>query len=676
MNKDITVIYKENKIFIEYNKKYNKNHIEIPITELYSLELETGKQPVPITNVKNFINDQQHLRALDCMKDAMIEPNINTMVYEVCYPNLNKKTFTTLATLEQKFMTHFKNEINQYTWTKISKETSLQPKIKLNTIFIESGLSSDYYIDNNIFCWNFANEIIDPAGRQQIKKNDIFFPNNKESIFFDKSLLELFGFINCSVYSQRKGVKNYNFDINIDGVSIDKTITTIKNENVSINWFNGNKEKNKFLKNPPKNSKLSQKTKNAVFMCKEFGDFLQILFVFIWSKIYKNTYSITTCDNVVMLQSMIMGVNCILTSRKDEKTKNDKIKVRCIQFFEPNTDTPEKAIVRFNDEKEAILTHNNIFKEVITGLIKKKQIIYASSDQSIEYNFNKKFYEDIYNDLTVINNNLNLFKLKANSTKNEIENEIQYIKKNYLFIHFLKKDKTKIKILNSYKKYTSGDDWKKKYGPILLNYNKKNFYEIGLEYNSIFTSVVGGSFYRTPENNKTELNKEINITEKDANQFRSIEFETEALFYDKDTEKEYNLYDVLNKQIEENLIKLNLNNYLIDFKNLLYHHFYLNNEVLYDNELTIFIHKLKTNEINIIKNKSLNISPKNKRKHLSFSNSNKENNYFNYNPITNKRKLSSSKKSSNNNSQINNKLSSSIKKYSSNNKTKKRRLVS
>jgi hypothetical protein len=605
MSRFIKVFYdKKGKIIIEDNTTNPK--IEVPITDFFNLELKKKDKPPTKftdhkTNIEKFIQEQQHLRALDCMKDAKIGTNVSSMVYRVCYPDLSPEPFSILSPLKEKFVKFFKNDIKENAWTKISKDSSLQPKIQLNTVFVESGLSSDYFIDSKHFCGNIATEIIDPAKRAALTKNDIVFPDNEVVLDLNQSLLELFGFINCSLRAKRKGNKNYDYVLTIDGVVINDSTTSIPSENVSVNWFQGNKEKNKFLDDPPKKSKLSRETKNAVFMCKEFGDFLQVLLMFIWSKIYNNTYSITTCDEVVMLQCMVMQLNCVVApgSKEDETG----VKVRRIQFFEPNSDTPEKAIARFNDEKNAILEENSEFIEIIKKLQNDPSILlYASGDESIKYTFKVSFYEDIISDLEKINELLKGVKPKKGLSKQKIDDLLEYIKKNFLLLHFIKfsgKDR-KLKILISYKKYTSGEDWKTSYEAKLLNYGRKNFYEIGIGYNLVSGgggSGESGNSYRTPENNIIELGRDI--TEKEADLFRRIEFEEEAMFYDKDSENEYNLYELLNTQIEDNLKKMGAEAFSMDVKNILYHYFYLNNTVLYDRELTKLIENLLSNELSI-----------------------------------------------------------------------------
>ena len=96
-------------------------------------------------NDQNFIIDQQHLRALDMMKDAYIKTPVSDKVYGISYSNLDSSFLYNrssipfkelLHNMENKFLNCKKDYIRRpKPWTKITKDSSLDPKLPQKYIF-------------------------------------------------------------------------------------------------------------------------------------------------------------------------------------------------------------------------------------------------------------------------------------------------------------------------------------------------------------------------------------------------------------------------------------------------------------------------------------------------------------------------------------------------------------
>jgi hypothetical protein len=81
--------------------------------------------------------------------------------------------------------------------------------------------------------------------------------------------------------------------------------------------------------------------------------------------------------------------------------------------------------------------------------------------------------------------------------------------------------------------------------------------------------------------------------------FKSIDYlqyPDTALFYDKYEGITYNLYDELNSQISDHLRNIRKTSFFDHVYTNLLHHFYLTNQVLYDNNLRTLINKLFSNQ--------------------------------------------------------------------------------
>ena len=415
----ITVSYNQGQILI--NDRWS-----VPTSTFYKLNIH-GNSCELNNDDTMFTDEQQDLRALDCMKDGV---NIANQVYGISYSERYPLQFNKLRILEDKFTNCFSNKIKEYAWTKISKDSELEPKFSQRVIFKECGFDAGHFIYEPQFCGNFANEIIDPGLRSEFRPNeDIVFPENGNEIILDEKFLSFFGFIQCSVRATRRGTKNYTYLIKIKDVEINANSTQL--DGFRVDWFQGNKKKNSFIIN----TNPSRRIKNGLLMAKEMGDVLQVLFMFIWSVLNENAnYAMVTKDKVVFLQCMLLNLNCFLTSTEDE----DGTKMRSIKYFEPKGYTIENAKARFNNEKLAIIEHNLKFIAAIQHLHDNPDINVYIQGYNDPFNFNVAFYQEIHHDLTHLNEILVAINVEALTTTDAIDLKLNDIKANFLFNFFFR----------------------------------------------------------------------------------------------------------------------------------------------------------------------------------------------------------------------------------------------
>jgi len=529
-----------------------------------------------------FTIEQQHLRALDCMKDGAVGTNIANQVYGISYRNRLEDDgalpFDTLHVLENKFTTCFQNKIKKYAWTKISKDSTLEPKFSSRTIFKESGLDSEYYVDKPVFCGNFANEIIDPAGRSPIRSSDIVFPTNGVELSLDESFLSFFGFINCSVKASRRGPNNYNYVINIPGLNAINTSTTMDN-GIKVDWFQGNKEKNQFISKNPILQRLPNSTaiKNGLLMTKEMGDVLQVLIMFVWSILNADkAYAMVTCDKVVFLLSMLLNLNCVLTSALKEGGQK---KMRHIEYFEPQGYTIENAINRFNSEKSKILEENGKFITSLSILKNNPRIDIYKDGMSNPFQFNTDFYELIVEELSQLNDALNGITADSYTTPDEVDTYLESVKSNFLFNLFIRKVQNKLKMTSAVKYSKNSNLWPQGFQSRLDGYGKKSFFDIGRR--DYLSNQIGGD----------DEQMDVDLV---GSNFTNLEFDDRpAIYYDNETvytdDKRISATDDLNydlrNQIRKHIAKIGFGDYYITIRSELLYEFYLRNEVLYDDDL-------------------------------------------------------------------------------------------
>lgn len=558
--------------------------------DFYALNINGPSTPCSLnTNITIFKQEQRDLRILDCMKDAKIDTNISNNVpgiFGFGYGMFH--TFEKLHELEDKFINCFQNKIKKFAWTKVSKDSNLEPKFSQRIIFKESGLDAEYFVTTPIFCGNFANEIIDPAGRSLIRsgESDIVFPANGVALNVSNSFLSLFGLPECnSINATRNGNNRYTYTININGISpnINNATTNIQGQNVL--WFAGNSVKNGFINNT---QSLSTDIKKAIFICKELGDLLQVLIMLVWVLSNEGKqYSMVTCDKVVLLMCMLLNLNCILTYASLEDGK----KLRTIDYFEPTGYTIEHATARFNTEKAAIIEENQNFINALTYLQSNPQIkILVPTTTPIT--FSREFYTDIIADLTLINDMLRGVTAPIDN-QDTIDRALKDMKENFLFVMFIRKTGKDLKMMFA-KTFTKKNTMWSHLTTHLIGYNKKLLYNIGKDYTNTVGSKRkrGGKRYNggNPMEIKNNGISPSPLSFALINPLSVLEYPDINLTYIDEEGNPYKPYEILNSEI----FRFSLNDELYEtIYNQLFYEFYYSNEVLYDNKLSMLITNIR-----------------------------------------------------------------------------------
>jgi len=654
MSNIITVSHKKTsptgQIIINNFQNTEKDKI-IETNTFFNLNLINNKQRNDLNNDDNvFTAEQEQLRALDCIKDGSVDPKINE-VKKMVYSNFNNNKFNnfnieellnqhfSLTELEEKFSKKNNERIKKYSWVKLSKDSNLSPIIEQRIIFKESGLDPGRFIKDPIFCVNFANEIIDPAGRSPRTAGDIIFPENNKTLKLDESFLSLFGFTNCSVEATRKSDKKYNYTIKINQIKITGTgtengkMTTILREpsktkmnqvvekELKMNqWFEGNKIKNGIINKLP-TDKQKQIIVNTFLNVKEMGDVLQVLIMLIWKNYNNNNqmYSIATCDKVVCLLCMILNLNCILTYAE----KKPNLRLYSIDVFEATGYSVFDIMNKFNYETGNIIKHNQAYIDCISTF-DESTAIYISALGN-DFYFHKNFYELIIADMNMINSELIQYVKNINNEKKNdeintlniyINNEIEKIKSFFTLNVFFRKSKQrgsgqKITMILT-KNYTKNlfllTTLNTKLNRTKFYDPKLSFFEIAKQMSNTFeTRMNGGNSNKSTTNSSNSANNDklydiLKFDDEYEDEMDVSETMNEEINEEIKDFRIKPLYDELNRNIEEIVSENNVNYFLIDIKSELYYEFFIKNRVEYDDNLKEMI-------MTILDNFKLLISP-------------------------------------------------------------------
>lgn len=460
-------------------------------------------------NDNSLIMKNIHIRVLDMIKDSAIKPAIGLEKFKSIFQEDDRRNFLTSLTspqtmlhqLETNAETFFasRGQIKKSCWIK-DKQTLLsgENRYLFDCGFYESGLDFNWFATVKQLMQNFGNRIVDNAGRPKDMKESLPYNTTIED-----SMFVLFGLPGCSVsynYSLSRSTPypNYNMSIAYPGVQ-SSTSSTVKDAVIdqvnSNDWFLGNNKKNQRIHTilDKKRTDASLQTAYTLLHTKEMGDFLQVLYMFIWYILLANTepnvpkYAMTTGDKVVWLTCMTLSLNSFLAFVEKDK-KN--VKMRSIQYFIGKEYTQEDAHKNFQREKDKIIKDNERFLETIIYLKNHSDI--TITVQSVEYTFNPEFYNKIEEDVGLIIKELKLLNsgYEKSQTANEIDTNTQNMKMNYSIIYFIRGVNREFKISHSIKKYTARDTLWSPQLKIDINryqekdpafkYGKMSFYEIGL----------------------------------------------------------------------------------------------------------------------------------------------------------------------------------------------------
>jgi len=591
--------------------------IQIKTSEFLSLDIDGTSIPTN-DNDTLFTEEQKILRILDMMKDGNISSKrfgnstISNSVFSIMggssfvrpetYLTVHSQSQNKLHEIEDKFTGNLDDNVTKYSWTKMSKASPLDPKLPQKVVFKESGLGPDYFIDDPQYCGNIANEVIDPLERSG--NNAYYFPENGQDLVLTTNFMTFFGFTGCSLRAKRLPSGSYAYTIDVLGLSPINAPST-KVGNFTVNWFQGNAEKNNFIKNGKNGQTPSTAIKRGLLFTKEMGDVLQVLIMFLWTKLNPGRpYTMVTCDKVVLLQCMTLYENCILTEADTEQG----VKLRSIYEYVGVNDPRQRAIDMFENEKRKIIEANTLFIQLFALLRKNPgTLIYVAGSEATT--FSPGFYDLIYNDLSAINTMLQGLTPPDQSSPETIKASIELMKSNFTFNLFIR-DVSKSRIpkfqMMLAKKYTKTEEmWKNQFKPGFQRYGLDPFYLLGKKYQPNAAMAAGGGLMYGGAI-EDELDQIHGL--RDLLQF----YEGVALFYDSDNVAPNNpadpntlyhmepvdLYEFLVHDIHSVLVSKGLDMYYVEFINEIFFNYYLLNTVLYvEDGLAQLVDDILTNDI-------------------------------------------------------------------------------
>lgn len=584
-------------------------------------------------SIVEFTSEQNELRALDCMKDGMVGTRVNDKVIPNSYPNMVGLPFSKLAELETVFEAHrtFNLNIKKYAWTKVSKDSELTPKLQIRVISQESGLHPQYYVAYNSLLMNFANEVLDPAGRETAKQYDVIL-FDKDKFVIDDSFFTLFGMPGVSLTGTRKGQGKYDYTFTIKSLD-ERAAIIIKSDftdfyesnnargsKTKVQWFAGNVVKNSTIDRLSRDlnktlhyqidgkwgSCTHRDIIRALFMLKTAGDALQVLLLFVFWQISTSNQNsaITTCDKVVYLLCMILGLKCFLTSADKLSGK----KLRCIEYYDPVERTIEHAKRDFASESEKIKAHNKKIIEVFKYLSEHPATEVSVSGDNKRRVFKKQFYDKIVDELTKINADLDTAATNIESratTPEQIDSKLNNFKEHFTINPFIRKQGENI-IFGLAKKFTKAHHVEFQGTRSSSNgFGSKSIFEHG-----IADSLTGGgstpskASRRSPHSRRGREQQVFKYIEFDDSEFEFIDDDDGVLanngllanlLQEIQTEGNNVLGGTLGN-LTPNKIKQIID---ITIKSELLYNFYLQNQVLYGQELRGLIQYIVINDIDL-----------------------------------------------------------------------------
>lgn len=601
--------------------------VQIKTNDFLGLDINGTSIPTN-DNDRLFSEEQRILRVLDMMKDGNISSKrfgnstISNSVFAIMggsayvrpetYLTVHSQSQNKLHEIENKFTGNLDDNVTKYSWTKMSKASSLDPKLPQKVVFKESGLGPDYFIDDPQYCGNVANEVIDPLERSGI--NTYYFPENGQDLVLTERFMTFFGFNGCELRAKRLPSGGYAYTINIPGLSPINAPST-KVGNFTVQWFQGNAEKNNFIKNGKNGQAPSTAIKRGLLFTKEMGDVLQVLIMFLWTKLNPGRpYTMVTCDKVVLLQCMTLYENCILT----EAEEGSGVKLRNIYEYVGVNDPIQRAIDMFDNEKRKIVEANTLFIQLFALLSRNpRTLIYMAGSEPTT--FSSGFYDTVLNDLSAINEMLKVLIPPQQSSPETIKASIETMKSNFTFNLFIR-DVSKTKVpkfqMMLAKKYTKTEEmWKNQILPGFQRYGAEPFYLLGKNYRPSAAMAAGGSIVGEGSN----LIMYGGSIEDELDQINGLRellqfYEGTAPFYDPDPDNvipndptnpdtlyhmaPVDLYETLVLDIHTVLSSKGLDAYYIEFINELFFNYYLLNSVLYiENGLGQLVDDIIANDI-------------------------------------------------------------------------------
>ena len=288
-------------------------------------------------------------------------------------------------------------------------------------IGFDAGLGLDNYLENNQYdiTENFG-KYIDPS---TFRFSNNAFPSQGKSLAISREVFNILGYSNSFINNATCiGKDKYNYDITLTGYGMKNNDKDRKQDTNISSLFVGNKNKKSII-----SSQVNPDFKRASIIGKSLGDKLQVFLMFLKKILEKNDTikCISTCDEIVLLFSIILELPCFYTSIGIE----NGVKINEILYFNNDNINPKKAMIRFNNEKKIVISKYNEFVILIKKIQSFDADIYVSGDESKTFKFTSEFYSGLIEDLIQIRMNVNSIFPAPENDINAINTSIDIIKK-------------------------------------------------------------------------------------------------------------------------------------------------------------------------------------------------------------------------------------------------------
>jgi len=345
-------------------------------------------------NATNFRQLNQMINRADCIKDGTNGFTIQQL--DLFGANENSFSLDNLKTLAHDVINYFEeNHIilpQNFTRDKKGDDTI---KEKYNGLKFDIGFDSGLGVNNFLHKQNYNvictfGKYIDPSST---RKSNQGYPSKNISLVITERIFDIFGYDNCVINDATYiSSDKYDYNIKISGIEMTNNNTSRNNDQNIKTYFVGNKEKNK--------SNTSVEKKRAMIVGKSLGDKLQVLIMFIkkiQNKMENQIVALSTCDEIVMLFCILLNVPCFYTSIDTEK----KIKINKVLYYNLDNTNPQKAAVRFENEKKIVVDGYKNMISLINEIRENNSPLKITGDNRY-YTVSSEFLQGMINDLREI----------------------------------------------------------------------------------------------------------------------------------------------------------------------------------------------------------------------------------------------------------------------------------
>lgn len=439
-------------ILMNYKVSFNGDTVQfsqdarnIASVPLGNFKLNTGASPSSQTE---FERDQQIVNFLDSVKDGTNKFQLMDLgIYPLAGPTYPSFP-ADLKHIEETILKSVSAQLEHTTWVKVKKGSELDKPKPYRYCFWESGLGFESFFKDpkTVKTVKTFGSYIDPLEKQNA---DIVWPKIGDSIEISPDFMKLVGFGESSKV-EAKTRTNTEFDYTMTigcGTGCSDGECVIKNTDANAKqYFAGNNEKKILLK-----TDAGSKEKVKTIVVKEWGDKVQVLIYLMYSKNSRGeTFMMITCDMVVFMLCINMGVPCIYTGAYNppkspplDKTK----KYYSILEYNPQSASRRDFIAKYNQKRSAIEKENKEFEACIQSLVDHPNTpVYVQDQEKI---FRREFYEGILSDIQFIKTKFPSVKPPQTDAPvdatflSAIQKDIDELEKNHLLVPMIKVQKVK-----------------------------------------------------------------------------------------------------------------------------------------------------------------------------------------------------------------------------------------